>query len=212
MKTLFGYRHGDRDASKIALTFDDGPSLCTKDVLAILREHKVTATFFLIGNHIEQLPDGAREILAEGHEIGTHTYSHQELSWAQRLFWPFPDEEVLKTHRVVEEILGIKTKLFRPLKSLALHWGYRGFLARHSLVPVLASAYSRAGRPAQRQLKDIKRRLRGGDIILLHDSHDISIRSDKWSRKTIEILPDFIEYTRRKDLRFVSVSELLKLN
>ena len=212
MKPLLGYRHGDRNSNKIALTFDDGPSLHTRNVLVILKKYHVKATFFLIGKHIEQLPDVAREILESGHEVGNHTYSHQEVTWFKRLFGFFPEDEVLKTQEVIKNLLGVYTKLFRPLKSFALHRCYRKFVARHDLVPILASAYSRARRPAQRQLKDVTGKLRGGDIILLHDRHDVDIQSNKWSRKTVEILPDLIEYARKKDLQFVTVSELLKRN
>lgn len=212
MKPFFGYRHGDRNSNKIALTFDDGPSFYTEDVLTILKEHQVKATFFLIGKHIEQLPDVAREILENGHEVGNHTYSHQELTWPQRLTGSFPEDEVLKAQELIKNVLGVDTKLFRPLKSFALHKDYRGFVSRHDLIPILASAYSRARRPAQRQLQDVTRKLRGGDIILLHDSNDTDIRSDEWSKKTVEILPNLVEYAKGKGLQFVTVSELLKLD
>src|SRR5262252_8152929 len=61
----------------VALTFDDGPSSpYTDQILDILRERRVTATFFLCGQNVQRYPEIARRIVAEGHTIGNHTYSH----------------------------------------------------------------------------------------------------------------------------------------
>ena len=64
----------------LALTFDDGPSpVYTDQVLALLRRHRVTATFFLIGENVLKYPDVVRRTLADGHRVGNHTWSHPDL-------------------------------------------------------------------------------------------------------------------------------------
>ena len=64
----------------LALTFDDGPSpVYTGQVLAILRRHGVTATFFMIGANVQKYPDVLRQVLADGHRVGNHTWSHPDL-------------------------------------------------------------------------------------------------------------------------------------
>jgi peptidoglycan/xylan/chitin deacetylase (PgdA/CDA1 family) len=64
----------------VALTFDDGPGpIYTAQVLAILRRYGVTATFFMIGENVEKYPDVLRQVLAEGHHLGNHTWSHPDL-------------------------------------------------------------------------------------------------------------------------------------
>lgn len=64
----------------MALTFDDGPSpLYTGRVLALLRQYGVTATFFMIGSNIQKYPDVLRQVLAEGHQVGNHTWTHPDL-------------------------------------------------------------------------------------------------------------------------------------
>src|SRR5262245_60514981 len=65
---------------KIALTFDDGPNPeCTPLLLTKLAEHRVPATFFLIGRNLERHPEIGRRIVQEGHEVGNHTYNHRSL-------------------------------------------------------------------------------------------------------------------------------------
>jgi chitooligosaccharide deacetylase len=64
----------------LALTFDDGPSPWTTPILDLLREHDVRATFFLIGRRVDEHPDVVRRIVAEGHELGNHTFSHPWLA------------------------------------------------------------------------------------------------------------------------------------
>ena len=69
----------DTSEKVVALTFDDGPSFYTEEILDILRLHKAQATFFLLGQNIEQFPVLVQQIYKEGHEIGNHSYSHQPL-------------------------------------------------------------------------------------------------------------------------------------
>ena len=74
------YRVGSRNANKVAITFDDGPSReSTPVILDILREHEVPDTFLLVGIHVEKYPDIAQRIVEEGHEIGNHTYWHHSV-------------------------------------------------------------------------------------------------------------------------------------
>src|SRR6266850_618756 len=67
---------GRSDMPAVSLTFDDGPGPDTERILDVLAEHKLCATFFMIGSHVEQFPQTARRIVAAGHEIGNHSYSH----------------------------------------------------------------------------------------------------------------------------------------
>src|SRR5262245_61738894 len=67
---------GSRNRRLIALTFDDGPSESTPELLAILKKHDVLATFFMCGSNVDRLPEVARMVQQAGHEIGNHTDSH----------------------------------------------------------------------------------------------------------------------------------------
>jgi peptidoglycan/xylan/chitin deacetylase (PgdA/CDA1 family) len=95
---------------KLALTFDDGPSEWTAQVLHLLHEHDARATFFLIGQRVRERPDDVRRIIAAGHEIGSHTMTHPRLT-------EIPDDEVREEiqdgARAVAEVVGERPHLFR---------------------------------------------------------------------------------------------------
>jgi peptidoglycan/xylan/chitin deacetylase (PgdA/CDA1 family) len=94
----------------LALTFDDGPSAWTPTVLDLLREYGARATFFVIGARVRERPDVVRRIVAEGHDLGSHTLTHPRLT-------EIPDEEVRAEisggQDAVEEVLGSRPRLFR---------------------------------------------------------------------------------------------------
>lgn len=96
----------------IALTFDDGPTPYTLEVLDLLQHYQAKATFFCIGKQIEQYPAIAQRILAEGHTLGNHSYSHPHsmgfLSAAK------VKAEIQKCTTVMQEILQFQTPFYRP--------------------------------------------------------------------------------------------------
>src|SRR5262249_13821536 len=77
---------GDPNRRAIALTFDDGPSEATPEILAILDRHHAPATFFQCGANVDRLPEIARAVHDAGHEIGNHSYSHPLLCFRSRRF------------------------------------------------------------------------------------------------------------------------------
>ncbi|ETK37278.1 bi-functional transferase/deacetylase [Microbispora sp. ATCC PTA-5024] len=96
---------------RVALTFDDGPDpRWTPQVLDVLRRHGAKATFFVVGAHVAEHPELARRMVAEGHEIGDHTYTHADLTatpaWRTGL-------EMSLTQRVLAGATGIHTRLAR---------------------------------------------------------------------------------------------------
>ena len=100
------------DEMKIALTFDDGPAAnTTPEILDILNEFGIKATFFVVGKNCEENPEILKRIADEGHEIGNHTYSHLNLTNVSKRCIT---NEVRKTEDIISDITGIKTNLFRP--------------------------------------------------------------------------------------------------
>ncbi len=99
-------------SDQIALTFDDGPNpVATPRLLDVLARHEVRATFFLIGNFARQEPGLTRRIAAEGHLVGNHTMSHP---WLPRLSSARIRQEIAGCNRVLEDILGVPVRFFRP--------------------------------------------------------------------------------------------------
>ena len=94
----------------LALTFDDGPSRWTPLMLDLLHEHEARATFFVIGARVREHPELVKRIVAEGHELGSHTLTHPRLT-------EIPEDEVRAEITggldAVEEVLGDRPKLFR---------------------------------------------------------------------------------------------------
>ena len=106
------YRKGSGEKPWVALTFDDGPSpLYTPRILQLLEAYDVPATFFMVGAHVEEYPDIAAAVVAAGHEVGNHTYTHINVPTAstQRLY-----EELLGTTAVILEKTGAYPEYIRP--------------------------------------------------------------------------------------------------
>lgn len=93
-----------------ALTFDDGPSRHTGHLLDMLRDYGIPATFFLLGDNAERTPAVVRRILAEGHEVGNHTWSHPNL----RALAPEAQEEEIRATDAVLRALGASPSYLRP--------------------------------------------------------------------------------------------------
>ncbi|MBI1888339.1 MAG: polysaccharide deacetylase family protein [Candidatus Spechtbacteria bacterium] len=101
---------------KVFLTFDDGPNEpYTSQILDILKEFDIRATFFVCGKNVEHYPEVVKRMVREGHVVGNHTYSHSRiLTYASFLAPKFLISEIEKTAVIIQRATGITTKLFRP--------------------------------------------------------------------------------------------------
>ena len=120
---MFGpsvYR-GPGTRKSIALTFDDGPSESTPDLLEYLEKEGVAATFFQCGMHVKRLPHVAGQVAAAGHEIGNHSYSHPKLPFKSR---EFIRQEFSETQRVILAETGVTPMLMRAPYGFRW-WGLR---------------------------------------------------------------------------------------
>src|ERR1700693_3036599 len=114
---------GDRSRPALALTFDDGPSESTPALLEILAANQVRATFFMCGQNVRRLPQIARQVLAEGHEIANHTDTHPRLDFRSP---EFIYREMALAQETIRKIAGVSPKLFRA------PYGVRWFGVRHA--------------------------------------------------------------------------------
>ena len=107
--------------NKVALSIDDSPRNSTNEILDILDEYNVKATFFIIGENANERPNTVREILRRGHEIGNHTIVDEAS------FRNTPEEfrnHVLRTKEIIDNFTEEPTKLFRPGSGITLNWMY----------------------------------------------------------------------------------------
>ena len=184
----------------VALTFDDGPlGTSTPTILTILKEKNVKATFFVAGERVKQFPALVKQEIAEGHEVGNHTYSHPRLTTLSK---NKIEEELSKTEKVILEVAPQPT-LFRPpegayndtVLQLARDKGYLIILWS---IDTNDWRSPPVGDIVNTVLKDIK----PGSIILLHDG--------KYPSPTPEALGFIIDSLTSLGYEFVTVSELLQ--
>ncbi|GAA2905321.1 hypothetical protein Acy02nite_86280 [Actinoplanes cyaneus] len=193
--------HGDREAPRVALTFDDGPQPpYTGRVLDVLERYRVPATFFCVGQHAGAFPDELVRMREQGHQLGNHTFSHpflQELSRAQLA------AQVLRAGEAVARAAGTGLPtVFRP------PYGSRtpevlGWLGELEPTTVLwdAEAADWAMPGADVIARRILDQARPGSVILLHDGG-----GDR--QQTVAALPAIIEGLLARGYRFVPVSDL----
>lgn len=193
------------DEKVVALTFDDGPTpTFTHQVLAVLREKDVPATFFLIGKEAEQNIDETRAIVAAGHEIGNHTYTHPDMTLADEAK---AADEIEKTDAAIRAA-GYEGKiLFRPPFGKKL-FGLPLYLAKHDRTSVTwdvePESFDDIAADPQKMTAHVLENTRPGSIIILH----VMYRSRETSRQA---LPAIIDGLKAKGFRFVTVSDLMQL-
>lgn len=206
-----GYRPG-----LVALTFDDGPDpQWTPPILDILKAEKVPATFFIIGENALTQRDLLQRLIAEGHEVGNHTYTHPNLGQATRRE---TEIEINASQRLFQAFTGRSLRLFR-----APYFGDAEPTTADEIVPAATAerlGYMTVGlhvdpsdwkRPGVQHIVDETIRQveasspeRSGQVVLLHDSG-----GDR--SQTIAALPRIIHELRARGYRFVPISELAGL-
>ena len=187
----------------VALTFDDGPSPNgTSEILKVLGEMRVKATFFVIGAELERNMSEGRKIVAAGHELGNHSYSHARMI----LVTPnFVQQEVEKTDSLIREA-GYGGEInFRPpfgKKLLVLPY-YLSKNRRKTITwDVDPDSKPEIARDAGKIIEVARSQVRPGSIILLHAMYP-------GRQESLKAVGGMIESLRREGYRFVSVSELL---
>lgn len=204
------YRKGSPERPWVALTFDDGPSpKYTPRILELLETHDVPATFFMVGAHVEAYPEIAAAVVAAGHEVGNHTYSHINVPTAstQRLY-----EELVSTTILIYEKTGAYPTFIRPPRGLYDgRFGRMAALLGQKIVLWNRSSYDWQGPRISTQtiVRRIVDHVKPGDILLFHDSGALLGREGGDREATVQALEAIIQGVRAKGLEFVPLSQLL---
>ena len=192
---------------QLALTYDDGPNdPDTPRLLDILAKHNVKATFFLIGNYVRQRPDIVRRIVAEGHEVGNHTFLHPVLSLCDGTN---VRGELEQCEKALKDAGVPDVKWFRPpfgarrpaTMRIARAMGY---------TPVMWSVWcfdwkaTTADRVEAHAVKGIT----GGDVILLHDGGHKRFGTDR--SHSVEATDRILRRYKDRGFEFVTVGEMMK--
>ncbi len=192
----------DTSQKAVALTFDDGPTEWTPEILRMLAEAAVPATFYLNGAELDRHPDHGAAIARAGHEIGNHTYTHRRMVLVSA---GAVAEEVERTDAAITRTGYRGPVTFRPPYGKKL-WTLPRYLSEHQRVTVTWDLEpDSAGAPTTDQIvADTTENVRPGSIILLHVMAD----SRSASRAAV---PQIVEQLQSAGYRFVTVSQLLGL-
>jgi len=193
----------ETDKKLIALTFDDGPKpKFTEEILKILEDEHIKATFFLLGRDIEAFPQQAKKISESGNEIGNHTYSHRRmlLVTKRKVAW-----EIEKTEELIKSVGYEKKTLFRPpfgTKFITLPW----YLKEKGVTNVTWDIEPETDRESEGNSEKITDYVVGharpGSIVLLHVMFD--------SRQaSMQAVPKIIQRLKNEGYEFVTASELV---
>jgi peptidoglycan/xylan/chitin deacetylase (PgdA/CDA1 family) len=190
----------------LALTFDDGPSEGTEQVLEILQQHKVPATFFQCGLNVNRLPGMARSVLAEGHEIGNHSHSHPRLYFSSRAEIEI---EFSRAQDAIVAAVGVKPKWLRA--PFGVRWfGFREVQRKLELMGVMWTVIAQDWKLKS---SGITSRLidnsSNGGILCLHDGRELKVKPD--IAETLCALRETIPALQDRGYQFETVSQLLCL-
>ncbi|WP_433779676.1 polysaccharide deacetylase family protein [Flavobacterium anhuiense] len=185
---------------KIALTFDDGPSIYTLDVLALLKKYNAKATFFCIGKNIETHPEILQKVISEGHLVGNHSYSHSK-------FFDFYNakkitEEIKRTDTLLEKFTSRKINFFRPPYGVTTPSIRRALkVTGHKTIGWNIRSLDGGTKDQELIFNRLIKHISPGGIVLLHDTGEHSVL----------VLEQFLQFLQQNNYQVVSIEELLNL-
>ncbi|WP_020617119.1 polysaccharide deacetylase [Paenibacillus daejeonensis] len=191
----------------VYLSFDDGPSKWTPQVLDILKEEQVKATFFVLGEQAEQRGDVVRRLVREGHALGNHTYNHtyDELYGSFEGFW----RQIERTSQILTSLVGREPVLLRAPGGTHGHFDafYFYYLERAGYRIHDWNVDSGDSRKRDVPAADIVRNVKEGKLshevhVLMHDSNGHG--------ETVKALPEIISYYKSKGYRFAAYTSTVE--
>jgi len=190
---------GDPAKRAVTLTFDDGPHPdYTPQLLAILKQYNIKATFFVVGEMAEQYPDLVKAEQAEGHTVGNHTYHHVNLT-------RIPEAEVQTEWQgcedVVQSILGVTMKYCRPPGGDYDDAVIRAAQAVGLITVLWTDDPGDYASPGDKVIETrVLGKIENGAIILLHDG----------IQQTIDVLPQIIQHLQQRGFAFETVDQMMQ--
>lgn len=199
---------GNGEEKVVALTFDDGPDpQYTSGILDVLKDKNVHATFFVVGKQAERYPELLCRYLAEGHEIGNHTYTHSNLyRRTEEKVW----SEMSRNSDTIEAITGQPPKYFRPPRGL---YDKQVLAACSSLEQRLIlwsiSSEDWMEPSAKHIVRRISQKVHPGAIILFHDGGGFVHNYGGDRSNTVKALGQIVDILHAEGYRFVTITEML---
>jgi peptidoglycan/xylan/chitin deacetylase (PgdA/CDA1 family)/GT2 family glycosyltransferase len=201
--------NGNRNRLRIALTFDDGPNEpYTSQVLNILEQYRIKATFFIIGQNAQRYPETCRRIVTAGNVIGNHSYRHHKSLCLRR--GKAVARDIEQAHQAIYECTGLEPKLFRPPHGFRTPWLMRTVHNLGYTVVTWDNMTSdwKAEKSGEEIVQAIIQRAKPGGVIVMHDGRDTRLKYDR--SHMLQALPFVIETLMEKGFDFVTIPELLE--
>ena len=186
----------DVNKKVVALTFDDGPSKYTDDLINILKENDVVGTFFILGNKVEIYSDTLIKAINNGNEIGNHSYNHK---WLTKVDNNELQDQINKTQNIIFKNLNYMPTNFRPTYG-SINNNMRNNINLNIVlwnVDTMDWKYKSVYKIVSRATKNTK----DLDIILMHDT----------KKRTVDAVKKIIPILKEKGFEFVTVSELQEI-
>lgn len=183
----------DTSRPMVALTYDDGPSQYTPEILDVLRQHNSVATFFVVGNRVPGYADTVRSAQQMGCEIGNHTYSHQVLT---KVGVSQIQSQIGATNSAVQNVTGVAPVVMRPPGG-----GHSAMVRGAVGMPIIMWSIDTLDwktRNASSTQAAVLGKVRDGDIVLMHDLYSQTAAASR------VIIPELIQ----RGYQLVTVSEL----
>jgi peptidoglycan/xylan/chitin deacetylase (PgdA/CDA1 family) len=203
-RTFIGLGPGSR---LLALTYDDGPNdPYTWRTLEVLERHGVKATFFLIGQYVQRKPEIAHALVAAGHAIGSHTWSHPNLIFEQVTELR---RQLVQTRQAILDATGVETKIFRPPfggRRPATLRTVRAFGLQTVMWNV--TCYDWKAKSAEEIAAHAERQIHGGDVILLHDGSHVRMGADR--SRSVEASDRILSRYLGEGFEFVTIPEMME--
>ena len=181
----------------VALTFDDGPNPSTTNrLLDILKKYNVKATFFMLGERVSSGRECIKRMYDEGMEIGSHTYSHKQLT---KLSYDNIKSEIDKTNKAISEVIGENPTVIRPP-----YGSYNDNVKSLSGMPVIlwsVDTLDWKSKNADAIFKVVTETTKDGSVLLFHDIYSTSVDAVE------RIIPEL----KKRGYEMVTVSELAEL-
>ena len=195
---------GPAHRKALALTFDDGPSESTPELLALLEKHSARATFFQCGFHARRLPAVVKDVLTAGHDLGNHTDTHPALYLRSPAFI---EDQISRAQDSIVAASGLAPRYFRAPYG-ARWFGLREAQRKHGLTGVMWTAIARDWiLPAPGVAARLRAAARPGAILCLHDGRALETRPD--IRNTIAALAELLPEWHDQGFEFLTVTDLL---
>lgn len=201
-RIIKGWDSRPKERPTVYLTFDDGPSPLTPQVLSILKKEQVKASFFVLGQAAEERPEWITEMVKDGHAIGNHSYNHeyQQLYQGFQGFW----QQVQQTSAILKRITGQAPQLLRAPGGTYSNWDafyfYFSALAGYHVFDwnIDSGDSKRKGVSTDEIIQNIQSaRLSKETVVLLHDSGGHA--------NSVKALPEIIRYFKKKGYQFAAL-------